>query len=85
MRRYLFGTGLFSALLGGMTLLRELRKSDEPPTWRTALAWLSWGVTVTLAVGAVVDTYRASRGHPVAHDSPVAGREQKLQRRRQGR
>ncbi|MFT4212406.1 MAG: hypothetical protein QM626_11110 [Microbacterium sp.] len=82
MRRYLFGTGLLSALLSGVSLLRGLRKSDEPATWRTALAWLSWGITLSLAVGAVVDTYRASRGHLVASDSPVAGREQKLLRRR---
>lgn len=81
MRRYLFSTGLVSAIVGGVTLLRGLRES-EPFTWRTALAWLSWGITLALAVGAVVDTRRASRGRLVAGDSPVHGDEEKLLRRR---
>ncbi len=61
MRQYIFGTGLLSAITGGITLLRGL-KNDEPFTWRTALAWLSWGITLALAIGAVVDTRRARRG-----------------------
>lgn len=70
MRKYLFGTGLFSAITGGVTLLRSAR-SDEPFTWRTALAWLSWGITMALAIGAVVDSYRGARGRLVADDSDV--------------
>lgn len=81
MRKYLFGTGLISAVTGGVTLLRGLR-DNEPFTWRTALAWLSWGITLALAIGAVVDTRRASRGKLVADDSPVSGDEQKLLKRR---
>ncbi len=81
MRKYLFGTGLLSAVFGGLTLLRGLRDHEEPFTWRTALAWLSWGITVALAVGAIVDTFRASRGHIVAGDSPVSGDEKKLLKR----
>lgn len=81
MRTYLFRTGLFSALLSLGTLLRGLR-GGQPFTWRTALAWLSWGITLALAIGAIVDTRRASQGRLVASDSPVAGREQKLLRRR---
>ncbi|MEV8368873.1 hypothetical protein [Microbacterium sp. NPDC064584] len=70
MRKYLFGTGLVSAVMGGVTLLRSLR-SEETFTWRTALAWLSWGITLALAIGSVVDTRRASRGRLIATDSPV--------------
>ena len=81
MRTYLFRTGLFSALLGFGTLLRALR-SGQPFTWRTGLAWLSWGITLALAIGAIVDTRRAARGGLVPVDSPVSGREQKLLRRR---
>jgi hypothetical protein len=80
MRKYLFGTGLIGAITGGMTLLRDLR-SDSPFTWRTALAWISWGIAVVLAVGAITDVYRASRGGTVDPDSPVAGREQKLMKK----
>jgi hypothetical protein len=81
MRKYLFGTGLLSAITGGLTLLRSLR-SNEPFTWRQALAWLSWGITLALAVGSVVDTRRAGRGRLAPSDSPVSGREQKLLRTR---
>jgi hypothetical protein len=77
MRKYLFGTGIISAVMGGITLLRGLR-GDEPFTWRTALAWLSWGITLALAVGAIVDTRRASTGRLVAGDSPVSGDQAKL-------
>ncbi len=82
MRAYLFSTGLLSAVLGGITLLKGLRNSDEPFTWRTALAWLSWGITLALAIGSVVDTFRAKRGHTVPGDSRVSGDEQKLLRGR---
>jgi hypothetical protein len=84
MRQYIFGTGLLSAITGGITLLRGLR-NDEPFTWRTALAWLSWGITLALAVGAVVDTRRARRGRHVAGDSPVARKQQKLLKKRLAR
>ncbi|MFB8386851.1 hypothetical protein ACFC3F_06895 [Microbacterium sp. NPDC055910] len=81
MRRYLFSTGLVSAILSGFTLLRSTR-DDAPFTWRTALAWLSWGITLALAIGAIVDTRRASTGHLIATDSPVHGKEKKLLERR---
>lgn len=81
MRKYLFGTGIIGAVTSGMTLLRALR-DDAPFTWRTALAWLSWAITLALAVGAIVDTRRASRGRLIANDSPVHGKEQKLLKRR---
>jgi len=77
MRKYVFGTGIISAITSGLTLLRGLREGERF-TWRTALAWLSWGITLALAIGAIVDTRRASRGHIVAADSPVAGSEKKL-------
>ncbi len=81
MRRYLFSSGLFSAILGGISLLRGIREK-EPFTWRTALAWISWGISVTLAVGAVVDTRRARRGREVAIDSPIAPKAKKLYKKR---
>jgi hypothetical protein len=47
-----------------------------------ALAWLSWGISLALAIGAIVDVRRASRGELIANDSPIHGREKKLLRRR---
>lgn len=81
MRKYLFGTGIISAVTSGMALLRGMR-GDVPFTWRQALAWLSWGTTLALSIGTIVDTYRASRGGLVATDSPVAGDEQRLLKKR---
>ena len=70
MRNYLFASGLFSAITSGIALLRGTR--DAPITWRAVLAWLSWGITIVLAVGAIVDYRRDERGESVAYDSPVA-------------
>lgn len=81
MRAYLFGSGLLSAITGGVTLLRTAR-SDEPFTWRTALAWLSWGITLALAIGSVVDTRRARRAKLIPLDSPVEGDQKRLLRER---
>lgn len=81
MRKYLFGTGLVTAVMGGITLLRGLRSEDRF-TWRVALAWLSWGISLALAIGTIVDVRRASVGKLIDTDSPVAGKAQKLFTRR---
>lgn len=80
MRKYLFGTGLLGSLMSGMTLLRGARDSEF--TWREALAWLSWGITLALAIGSIVDIRRASKGHLISADSPVSGDEKKLLKKR---
>lgn len=80
MRKYLFGTGLISAIIGGLTLLRGSRDADF--TWRTALAWLSWGITLALAIGAIVDTRRAGRGVLAPADSKIYGKEPGLVKKR---
>jgi hypothetical protein len=84
MRKYLFGTGLITAVMGGVGLLRGLREEDRF-TWRVALAWLSWGITLALAVGAIVDVRRASLGEAIATDSPVAPKADKLLKKSQRR
>ncbi|GAB2853546.1 hypothetical protein ACFQ0P_15585 [Microbacterium insulae] len=81
MRKYLFGTGLVTAISGGLTLLRSLRE-DAPFTWRTALGWLSWAISVALVIGAIVDVRRASKGRTIDPDSPVHGQEDKLMKDR---
>lgn len=68
--RYLFSTGLFAAIAAGVSLLRGTR--EAPITWRAVLAWASWGITLALAIGAVVDTRRDERGEAVSADSPLA-------------
>ena len=68
--RYLFSTGLFAAVTAGISLLKGTR--EAPITWRAVLAWVSWGITLALAIGAVIDTRRDERGELVAYDSPLA-------------
>jgi hypothetical protein len=82
MRKYLFGTGIIGAVMSGLTLLRGSR--DAQFTWREALAWLSWGITLALAIGSIIDTRRASRGILISEDSPIHGKEQKLLKKRLG-
>ncbi len=77
MRKYLFGTGLFGAVTGGATLLRALR-NDAPFTWRVALSWLSWAISLVLAIAAVVDLRNARRGELAPPESPVSGHEGKI-------
>ncbi|MGA7148031.1 MAG: hypothetical protein WBX17_06045 [Microbacterium sp.] len=81
MRKYLFGTGLLTAITGGLTLLRGMRE-DAPFTWRSVLGWVSWGISLALAIGAIVDIRRAANGELIAPDSPVHGQEQKLRKNR---
>jgi hypothetical protein len=81
MRKYLFGSGLITAIMGGVTLLRGLR-SEERFTWRMGLAWLSWGISLALVIGTIVDTRRASVGKLIDDDSPVKPKAQKLFRKR---
>ena len=72
MGKYLFGTGIIGAVISGFSLLRALR--EETFTWRTALAWINWAITVALAVGAIIDMRRIDQGKPVPADSPAARR-----------
>lgn len=73
--RYLFSTGLIGAITAGLSLLRGTR--DAPITWRAVLAWVSWGITLALAIGAVVDMRRDEHGIAVAADSPLAPKQDK--------
>lgn len=59
MRKYVFGTGIIGAVTSGLALMRDLREG-EPFTWRTALIWASWGITVALAIGTISDIRQAS-------------------------
>ncbi|MDE0545633.1 hypothetical protein [Microbacterium sp. C7(2022)] len=77
MRSYVFSTGLFSAVTSGLTLLRALREG-ETFTWRQALAWASWAISVALVIGTIVDVRRAEKGETLPADSPVHGKEAKL-------
>lgn len=59
MRKYLFGTGLIGAITSGFTLLRSAR--EETFTWRTVIAWLSWGLSLALAIGSIAEVRRDTK------------------------
>lgn len=81
--RYLFSTGLIAAITAGVSLLRGTRQ--EPITWRSALSWLSWGITMALAVGATVDMRRSRHGARVDADSPQSVKKSRKAQRLQFR
>lgn len=81
--RYLFSTGLVAAISAGVSLLRGTR--EQPITWRAILSWLSWGITMALAVGAVIDMNRERRGVRVDADSPQSVKKAKKAQRLQFR
>ena len=52
MRKFLFNTTLLSALFGGWGVVQATR--NGPRDWRLILMWISWGLTVAIAVGTVI-------------------------------
>ena len=54
MRKYLFNTSVLGAIFGGFAALRETIRG--PRDWRVILMWIGWGISVALAVGAVMRT-----------------------------
>jgi hypothetical protein len=56
MRKFLFNTSVLSALFGAFGLAQTTRRG--PRDWRLVLMWLSWGMTVAIAVGTVIEDNR---------------------------
>lgn len=52
MRKYIFNGSLISAVFGGWSALQTTRKG--PRDWRLILMWISWGTSVAIAVGTVL-------------------------------
>ncbi|ERG65000.1 MULTISPECIES: hypothetical protein [Agrococcus] len=51
MRKYLFNAGVLSSVASGIGVAKATQKG--PRDWRLALLWVSWGIGVALAIGAV--------------------------------
>lgn len=56
MRRFIFSSGILSALATAVSLLRQSRRG--PFTWQVALLWLSWAITLALAISSVLERDR---------------------------
>jgi len=52
LRKFIFSGTMLSAVFGGWSVLQTTRKG--PRDWRLILMWVSWGLTVALAVGSVI-------------------------------
>ena len=53
MRKFIFNTTLLSAIVGGWSAVQSTRKG--PRDWRLILMWVSWGATVAIAVGTIIE------------------------------
>ena len=53
MRKFIFNTSVIGAVFGVFGVIQSARRG--PRDWRLLLAWISWGLTVAIAVGTVVE------------------------------
>ena len=53
MRKYILNSSIISAAIGGFSAIQATRKG--PRDWRLILMWVSWGITVALAIGSVME------------------------------
>ena len=57
MRKYLLSPAVLGAVVGAWGPIQATRKG--PKDWRLALMWVSWGISVAIAVGTVVEETKA--------------------------
>jgi hypothetical protein len=53
MRKFLFSGAVISALFSGVGVANATRQG--PRDWRLILMWVSWGLSVAIAVGTVIE------------------------------
>jgi len=53
MRKYLFNFSVISALFGAVGLARTTQRG--PRDWRLILMWISWAISVAVAVGTAAE------------------------------
>lgn len=51
MRKFIFSSTVLGAVFGGWSAVQTTRKG--PRDWRLILMWISWGLTVAVAIGTV--------------------------------
>jgi hypothetical protein len=52
MRKFIFNSSIIGSVVGAWSVLQTTRQG--PRDWRLVLMWVSWGITVALAVGSVL-------------------------------
>ncbi|UTT61688.1 hypothetical protein [Microcella humidisoli] len=58
MRRYIFNGAVIGAAFSAVGVINATRTG--PRDWRLALMWVSWGISVAVAVGTVIEENRAN-------------------------
>ena len=53
MRKFIFSSSVVSALFSGWSTLQMTRQG--PRDWRVALMWVSWALSLAIAIGTVLD------------------------------
>jgi len=53
MRKFIFSTTVLGALFGGWSTVQQTRKG--PRDWRLILMWITWALTVAIAIGTVAE------------------------------
>lgn len=56
MRRFLFNGAVLGAAFSAVGVVNATRTG--PRDWRLALMWVSWGISVAIAVGTVIEENR---------------------------
>lgn len=56
MRRYILNGAVIGAAFSGVGVINATRHG--PRDWRLALMWISWGITVAVAIGTVIEESR---------------------------
>jgi hypothetical protein len=58
-RKFILNSSIISSIIGGFSVVQTTRKG--PRDWRLILMWLSWGITLALAVGSVLQSDEDAR------------------------
>lgn len=53
MRKFILNTSVLSAVASAWGVVQATRSG--PRDWRLALMWVSWGISVAIAVGTVIE------------------------------
>ncbi|PPF87877.1 hypothetical protein C5B96_03210 [Subtercola sp. Z020] len=59
MRKFIFNSSIIGAVASGFAVIQTTRRG--PRDWRLVLMWVSWALTVALAVGSVQQDDREAR------------------------
>jgi hypothetical protein len=55
-RKFILNASVLSSLFGAFGVVQATRKG--PRDWRLVLMWISWAITVAIAVGTVIEKDR---------------------------